>query len=265
MFVYQPTFINWRSKVLYSTKLTPINNDLLPNIVYFNRKLALPFDSAYLIIDQNKCIPKIINVYIVYDLDYWPKGSLRNCTLQNGLSGATNIVKNEDQEKFVYTGCGIAFYGKSEWSLGNYSTRNIVTFWVDNSASSHAGNLKNEFLILGEGPTFVINESFSTSEKKFGINVIKAKRKFCLSFHYDADNSYLFTNGKGIYKFKASNKNNSFPYRFRLRTISNEFTTLDLGEASFVGNMYGFSVDYKSTEKCHILNIHKYSILKNNI
>ena len=119
-----------------------------------------------------------------------------------GLSGATNIVKNKDQEKFVYTGCGIAFYGKSEWSLGNYSTRNIVTFWADNIASSHAGNLKNDFLILGEGPTFVINESFSTSEKKFGINVIKAKKKFCLSFHYDADNSYLFINGKGICNLK---------------------------------------------------------------
>ena len=54
MFVYQPTFstikdnntrpeyvISWRSKGLYTIKLPPVNNDLLPNKVYFNRKLAL--------------------------------------------------------------------------------------------------------------------------------------------------------------------------------------------------------------------------------
>ena len=57
MFVYQPTFstikyhntrieytISWRSKVLYIIDLIPINNDLLSNIKYFNKKVALQFD-----------------------------------------------------------------------------------------------------------------------------------------------------------------------------------------------------------------------------
>ena len=80
MFVYQPTFstikdnntrpeyvISWRSKGLYITKLPPVNNDLLPKKVYFNRKIALQFDSTPLIVDQNDLIAKIVNVYIVHD------------------------------------------------------------------------------------------------------------------------------------------------------------------------------------------------------
>ena len=80
MFAYQPTFntikdnntrseyvISWRSKGLYTTKLPPVNNDLLPNKVYFNRKIALEFDSTPLIVDQNNFIAKTVNVYIVYD------------------------------------------------------------------------------------------------------------------------------------------------------------------------------------------------------
>ena len=101
--------------------------------------------------------------------------------------------------------------------------------------------------------------------KKVDINFTKAKTTFCLSLHFNGDNSYLFLNGNKIYKFNASNKNNSFAYRFFLGAISNEFTTLDLGEAFFVRNAYYFSVDYKSFNKSDILNIHKYLMIKNKI
>ena len=43
---------------------------------------------------------------------------------------------------------------------GIYDTvTNVVIFGVDNSSSSHADNLKNNFLVLGEGDTFCINGS----------------------------------------------------------------------------------------------------------
>ena len=41
---------------------------------------------------------------------------------------------------------------------------------VDNSPSSHTDNLKNDFLILGEGDTFGTNGSFGASEKKIKQN-----------------------------------------------------------------------------------------------
>ena len=75
----------------------------------------------------------------------------------------------------MYSGFGIAFDGKSEWSFGDGYRRNVVTFGVDNSASSHADNLKNIFLMFGEGDTFDINGSFDALEKMFSINFSKKK------------------------------------------------------------------------------------------
>ena len=68
--------------------------------------------------------------------------------------------------------------------------------------------------MLGEGPTYIINGSFGSPEKKFSINFSKANTKFCLSLHYNADNSYLFVNGKEIFKFKAENRNVIFQHSF---------------------------------------------------
>ena len=72
--------------------------------------------------------------------------------------------------------------------------RNVVIFGIDNSSSSHTDNLRNGFLILGEGDTFGINGSLGAPEKKFCINFSKVKTKFCLSLHDNGDNSHLFVN-----------------------------------------------------------------------
>ena len=135
------------------------------------------------------------------------------------MFGATNIVKNSDKEKYVYNGYGIAVDGKGECSFSNDPARNVIMFWVDNSSSSHTGNLKKDFLILGEGPNFRINGSFHASEKKIDINSTKAKTKFCFSLQYNVDNSYLYVNGKEIYNFKASNKNVNSSSQFCLGSI----------------------------------------------
>ena len=79
--------------------------------------------------------------------------------------------------------------------FGDGSTRNVF-FDVDNSSSSHVDNCKNNFLVLGEGPTDDINGTIGTAEKKIGINFIKKKEKNLL---YNDDNSYLFVNRKKVY------------------------------------------------------------------
>ena len=81
-------------------------------------------------------------------------------------------------------------------SFDNDVARNVVTFRVDKNSSSHADNLKNNFLVLGEGNTFRINGSFGAPEKRIRLNFGKANAKFCLSLHYNADYNYLFINGK---------------------------------------------------------------------
>ena len=79
-------------------------------------------------------------------------------------------------------------------------------------------------------PTDDINGNFGTAEKKSSINFSKANTKFYLSLHYNGDKSYLFVNGKEILKFKADNKNISFPIQFCLGSISEKFDAVEYRE-----------------------------------
>ena len=81
-------------------------------------------------------------------------------------------------------------------------------------------------------------------QKKINIKFSKAKTKFCLSLHYNSDNSYLFVNGKEVCKFKSSNKNNNFPSQFCLGSISNKFDHSHVKKVFLKGSVYDFSVDY---------------------
>ena len=77
--------------------------------------------------------------------------------------------------------------------------------------------------------------------------------------------SYLFVNGKEVFKFKADNKNVNFPTQFCLGSISNGFSASESRAVSLNGNVYDFSGDYNSIDKSDMLNIHKYLMTKNNI
>ena len=98
----------------------------------------------------------------------------------------------------------------------------------------------NNFLVLGEGPTNDINGSIGAIEKKFSINFSETRTKFFLSLHDNGGNSYLFVNGKEIYKFKADNKIVNFRTQFCLGSLSNKFESEEL---SFKRNIFDFSVD----------------------
>ena len=76
-------------------------------------------------------------------------------------------------------------------------------------------------LILREGPTFGINGSFGSAEKKFDINFSKIRS---LLLNCNGDNSYLFANGQEIFRFKANKKNVKFPTQFYLGSISHGFS-----------------------------------------
>ena len=97
------------------------------------------------------------------------------------------------------SGYRIAFDGAGFQSSDNGFDRNVIIFVVDNSLSSHSDNLKNNFLVLAEGPTDNIDGSNNIAEKMLSINFSKAKTKFCLTLDYHGNNSYLLINGKVIY------------------------------------------------------------------
>ena len=94
------------------------------------------------------------------------------------MFGATSAVKNSNKDKWVYSGCGIVFDLGDWWSFGSSTARNVISLGVDNSSSSHVYNLKNNFLILGLGPTSEINKSFGSPEKKIVSILLKKIKNF---------------------------------------------------------------------------------------
>ena len=76
-------------------------------------------------------------------------------------------------------------------------------FGVNLTNSSHANNNTNNILVLGKDFTQGINGTTLYAEKLYSINLNENNKTFCLSLHYNRDNSYLFANGTEIHKFKA--------------------------------------------------------------
>ena len=64
----------------------------------------------------------------------WLKFPLKNFTLKKCFFGATNIVKSSDKDKWVFSGYGIAFFGRDCWNSSNDTGRNVIFFGVDNSS-----------------------------------------------------------------------------------------------------------------------------------
>ena len=71
------------------------------------------------------------------------------------------------------------------------------------SSSVHANNKVNNVLVLGKSFIQGINGTTIYVEKIYSTNFTVDIKIFCLSLHYNGDNSYLFVNAKEIHKFKA--------------------------------------------------------------
>ena len=59
----------WKSKGVYYSKLVAFHEAFLPNIKYLTRKIGIQSNNAPLVVEKNNYTTKIVNVYIVYDLD----------------------------------------------------------------------------------------------------------------------------------------------------------------------------------------------------
>ena len=113
------------------------------NIKLSEYRIRIKFDKDLLTVGQNNYLTKIVNVCIVYDLDACPRNPINNFKFKDYLFEATNMVKNSDKEKYVYSGYGITFNSAASWSFDNNFARNVIIFDVDNSSSFHSDNCKN--------------------------------------------------------------------------------------------------------------------------
>ena len=88
---------------------------------------------------------KLVNVYIFYDLDAWPRNPTNNFKFKNYLIGENNAVKNSDNETHSYIGYEVTFDSAVSWNFDYDFARNVTSFGVDNGWSSHSDNRKNNF------------------------------------------------------------------------------------------------------------------------
>ena len=133
---------------------------------------------------------------------------------------------------------------------------------VDTSSSAHINNKKKDILILGPKQGL---EHTITAEKMYSINFTVTKKKSvwdCITIVICfGANSYLFTNGTEIYKFKAKDSE-IVATPLCLGNISKDWSLDNMKKTGFNGYVYDFSVDYDATDVDDILDIHKYLMKK---
>ena len=98
----------------------------------------------------------------------------------------------------------------------------------------------------------------------YSINFTENNKKFYLSLHYNRANSYLFVNGREIYKFKAKDSE-TVAIPLCLGNISKDWTVHNMKKTGLNRYVYDFSADYDAIAVDDILDIHKYLMKKNNM
>ena len=69
--------------------------------------IGIKMDKYPSAIEKSNYSTKIINVYILYHLDAWPRKPTNNFKFKNCLLCPVNVLKNSDKGKYVYSGYGI--------------------------------------------------------------------------------------------------------------------------------------------------------------
>ena len=174
------------------------------------------------------------------------------------------MTKNNDIDKYKYSGYGIWFNSKGNFSIGNGFGRNYIIFGIAMCTSVHTDNKKKDILILGEGPIQGLEDTALTPEKKYWINFTENNKKLCLSLQYNGSSSSLFVNGAEIHKFKAKDSE-IVATPLHLGNILKDFSKDNMKKAGLSGYVYDFTVDYDSIAFDGILDIHKDLMKKNFI
>ena len=141
------------------------------------------------------------------------------------MFGAVKLTKNADPDKYNYSGYGIGFDLRLEFSLSDGSNGVKVSLFLE-LILAHLCILiikKKGIFIPGEGPTQGLHDTTLTPEIQYSINFSRPNRKLCLSVHYNGRNTSLFVNATKIYQFKA-NDSETKKYSLCLGNILKDFT-----------------------------------------
>ena len=124
---------SWQSKGWSNENIDPPTTSLSPSINFVCNKIRVKFTGSCL--KQSNMLTytygKVVNIYIVYELA--PSSShVNGPTLKNCLFGEVTLTKNADIDKDAYTGCGIGFDRRGNFSFpGGGFGQNVLIFGVD--------------------------------------------------------------------------------------------------------------------------------------
>ena len=141
-------------------------NFLNPSLNYLGTKIRTKFSGSCLKQDTiTYTLGKIVNIYIVYEINKKDNIITIDATLENCLFGAVTLTKNGNIDRYGYSGYGIGFDRKGSFSFSGCGYgQNVLIFGVDMSFSAHIDNKKKDILVLGQGPTQGLEHTL-TAEK----------------------------------------------------------------------------------------------------
>ena len=96
-----------------------------------NTKIVINFDGRSW--KQNKVTftnKKLLNIYIVYEINLWQYTQAADFTLGSSLFGVVKLKNNADPDIYCYSGYGIEFDACGRFSLsdGSWFGKNVITF-----------------------------------------------------------------------------------------------------------------------------------------
>ena len=109
------------------------NNSLAPALSYIGIKTRVKCDGSCL--KQNKIAfthGNLVSIYITYEIHFWDRGYDDYPVLENSLFGA-GAVNNFDTDYYEYSGHGIGFDRRGNFSVPGWSRRSVmylVLMWV---------------------------------------------------------------------------------------------------------------------------------------
>ena len=92
------------------------------------------------------------------------------------MFGVVSLTKHVNIDQHKYSGYGIGFYRKGEFSFGNRFGRNCLTFCADMSSSVHANNKTKNISVLGKDFVQGLDNTTIYAENLHSINFTENKK-----------------------------------------------------------------------------------------
>ena len=184
--------------------ITKSDSNFTPTFVDRHSSPDINFNGHCLIKDNISISKKVINIYVSYSFGPQLRDFNTYFKLSNCLFLYVKLVKNAYLNKYKYTGYGIGFDSRREYSLPDGRVgKNVIIFGVDMSSYVHIDNKRKDILILGKGATQGLDGTTFTAEALYPINFEQSGKRFVLSPHCNGSNCFLSVSATKIHQFKA--------------------------------------------------------------